>query len=85
MSWMTGADICTLPCVKQTTNKNLLYSTGHSAQHSVMIYMGKESTQERIYGHWEKALAAHSSAPAWTIPWMEEPGGLRSMRRVGHD
>ena len=35
----------------------------------------------------EKALAPHSSALAWTIPWMEEPGGLQSMgsRRVGHD
>ena len=27
----------------------------------------------------EKALAPHSSALAWEIPWMEEPGGLQSM------
>ena len=29
----------------------------------------------------------HSSALAWKIPWMEEPGRLRSMGslRVGHD
>ena len=35
----------------------------------------------------EKAMAPHSSALAWRIPWMEEPGGLQSMRslRVGHD
>ena len=35
----------------------------------------------------EKAMAPHSSTPAWKIPWMEEPGGLRSMGslRVGHD
>ena len=35
----------------------------------------------------EKAIAPHSSTPAWKIPWMEEPGGLQSMRslRVGHD
>ena len=35
----------------------------------------------------EKALAPHSSALAWKIPWTEEPGGLQSMgsRRVGHD
>ena len=35
----------------------------------------------------EKAMAPHSSALAWKIPWMEEPGGLQSMgsRRVGHD
>ena len=35
----------------------------------------------------EKAMAPHSSAPAWRVPWTEEPGGLQSMRslRVGHD
>ena len=24
----------------------------------------------------EKAMAPHSSTPAWKIPWMEEPGRL---------
>ena len=24
----------------------------------------------------EKEMAAHSSIPAWEIPWTEEPGGL---------
>ena len=35
----------------------------------------------------EKVMAPHSSAPAWKIPWTEEPGGLRSLGslRVGHD
>ena len=35
----------------------------------------------------EKEMAAHSSTLAWRIPWMEEPGGLQSMRslRVRHD
>ena len=35
----------------------------------------------------EKAMAAHSSALAWKIPWTEEPGRLQSMgsRRAGHD
>ena len=35
----------------------------------------------------EKAMAPHSSTLAWKIPWMEEPGGLQSMRslRVGHN
>ena len=28
----------------------------------------------------EKAVAPHSSTLAWKIPWMEEPGGLQSMR-----
>ena len=32
-------------------------------------------------------MATHSSTLAWTIPWMEGPGRLQSMRlvRVGHD
>ena len=35
----------------------------------------------------EKAMAPHSSTLAWKIPWMEEPGGLRSIGslRVRHD
>ena len=35
----------------------------------------------------EKAMAPHSSALAWRIPGMEEPGGLQSMGSlgVGHD
>ena len=35
----------------------------------------------------EKAMAPHSSALAWKIPWMEEPGRLQSMgsQRVIHD
>ena len=35
----------------------------------------------------EKAMATHSSTPAWKIPWAEEPGRLQSMGslRVGHD
>ena len=35
----------------------------------------------------EKEMATHSSVLAWSIPGMEEPGGLLSMRShgVGHD
>ena len=35
----------------------------------------------------EQEMATHSSALAWRIPGMGEPGGLPSMRshRVGHD
>ena len=35
----------------------------------------------------EKAVAPHSSALAWKIPWTKEPGGLQSVGslRVGHD
>ena len=37
--------------------------------------------------HLEKAMATHSSVPAWRIPGMAEPGGLPSMGShiVGHD
>ena len=35
----------------------------------------------------EKAMAPHSSTPAWRIPRIGEPGGLFSVgsHRVGHD
>ena len=33
----------------------------------------------------EKAMAPHSSTLAWQIPWMEEPGGLQSMRSLESD
>ena len=35
----------------------------------------------------EKEMVTHSSILAWTIPWTEKPGGLRSMgsQRVRHD
>ena len=32
-----------------------------------------------------KAVAPHSSALAWRIPWTEEPGGLQSMGSQRHD
>ena len=37
--------------------------------------------------HSEKAVAPHSSALAWKLPWTEEPGGLQSMGSLGveHD
>ena len=35
----------------------------------------------------EKAMAPHSSTPAWKTPWTEGPGRLQSMGSlgVGHD
>ena len=35
----------------------------------------------------EVGMMTHSSILAWTIPGIEEPGGLQSMgsQRVGHD
>ena len=35
----------------------------------------------------EEEMATHSSILAWRIPWIEAPGGLRSvgLQRVRHD
>ena len=33
----------------------------------------------------QKAMAPHSSSFAWEIPWMEEPGSLRSIRSLESD
>ena len=35
----------------------------------------------------EEGMATHSSILAWSIPWTEEPGGLRSMgsQKVRHN
>ena len=49
---------------------------------------GKDWVFGLTYTHcWEKAMAPHSSTLAWKIPWMVEPGRLKSMgsQRVGHD
>ena len=46
----TEIDIYTLLYINQTTNENLLYSTGNS--YSILyknIYTGKESKKEEIY------------------------------------
>ena len=52
----------------------------------------ESDTTERLHFHFllscmEKEMATHSSALAWRIPGMGEPGGLPSMgsHRVGHD
>ena len=35
----------------------------------------------------EREMATHFHDLVWTIPWIEEPGGLQStgLQRVGHD
>ena len=40
-----------------------------------------------IYIYMEKAVAPHSSALAWKIPWAKEPGGLQFMgsQRIRHN
>ena len=58
-------------------NKNNLKRYTYPYDHNSIIYNNQDM----------KAMAPHSSALAWKIPWMEEPGGLQSMGllRVGHD
>ena len=48
----------------------------------VLLYFSRYCTVRS-----EKAMAPHSSTPAWKIPWMEEPGRLQSMGSLGgeHD
>ena len=43
-----GINIYTLLYIKQTINKDLLYSTGNSSQQSEITYMRKESEKEYI-------------------------------------
>ena len=52
----------------------------------------ESDTTERLHFHFSLSCigegnGAHSSALAWRIPWMEEPGRLQSMGslRVGYD
>ena len=49
--------------------------------------LGQEDPLEKGKAILEKEMATHSSALAWRMPWMEEPGGLQSTgsQRVGHD
>ena len=49
ISQETRINIYTLLCIKQITNKNLLYSTGSSTQCFVIAYLGIESKKEWIY------------------------------------
>ena len=62
----------------------------YALRNIVLVELGKcpLRTFVDISGVWkEKAMAPHSSTLAWKIPWMEEPGRLRSMGslRVKHD
>ena len=53
-----------------------------------LLYLNK-LLQSRYYYHifkMERAMAPHSSTPAWKIPWTEKPGRLQPMGslKVGH-
>ena len=66
--------------------KELSYKTdSHIYKTDLWLQSGRRQTR-RLRSYIE-VMAAHSSALAWKIRWMEEPGGLQSMGslRVGHD
>ena len=76
--------VCCLPVPLQETPKyrSVSVSVGSLGPGVHKVYLSPLS----ISGT-EKAVAPHSSALAWKIPWTEEPGRLQSMgsRRVRHD
>ena len=81
-----GKDMYTLLYFKWITSKNLLHSTGNSAQRYVAAWMGGEFGGEWVH-MLEKGMAIHSNILAWRIPWTEEPGGLQFIGslRVRHN
>ena len=63
------------------TNTRLNLVKNLSAMHEMQVQpLGLEDPLE-------KDMVTHSSILPWRIPWMEEPGGIQSMRlrRAGHD
>ena len=55
-----GTDIYTLPYLNWITNKDLLYSTGNSAQCYMTAWMGRESGGEWIHiCVWLRYFAVH--------------------------
>ena len=68
----------------------ILAFTHKKVAHTVKNPPAMQETQVQSLGRedpLEKGIATHSSIPAWSIPWAEEPGGLQSMGswRVGHN
>ena len=53
----------------------------------MLLLRTRETGKKVVFILTEKAMAPHSSTPAWKIPWVEEPGRLQSMGswRVRHD
>ena len=69
------------------TRLKRLSSNSSSSRASLVVWMVKnlpamQETWVQSLGQedpLEEGQATHSSIPAWTIPWREEPGGLQSM------
>ena len=68
----------------------LFYTNGHThsqAAPTASPSMKSWKFSSTIEDKGEKAMAPYSSTVGWKIPWMEEPGRLKSMGslRVVHD
>ena len=77
---MPSAIIPPLISLRSPMTSYLLKHHGYSSAFPYLIW-------QLVVWSLEMAMAPHSSTLAWKIPWMEKPGGLRSMGslRVGHD
>jgi len=73
-----------LLCLKAI--ENVLIQSLLSVRIRSQLHALKTSNNSGLNKVREKAMAPHSSTPAWKIPWTEEPGRLQFMGslRVGH-
>ena len=60
INWEFGIDIYTLLYIKEITNKGSMYSSGNSAQYSVITKIGKESEKRWVFIYvWLIRFAVH--------------------------
>ena len=69
--------------MSNTSNRSNIFNTSlsHSAPHTAQNLPAMQETRVRSLGQedpLEEETATHSSLLAWSISWMEEPGGLQS-------
>ena len=57
-------------------------SSVHGISHRKILELAAIPTPNVCIKILEKAMAPHSSTPAWKTPWMEEPGRLQSMGSI---
>ena len=60
-------DMSMLLYLKWITNKDLLSSTGNSAQHYVTVWMGGEPRGEDVYSIWTTEFLCHSPKTITTL------------------
>ena len=85
--------LISLPCLKPSDDgcrkflgpMNQQIHALASENNPVEMFLISDLSPSSIYS--EKAMAPHSSTPAWKIPWTEEPGRLQSMGslKIRHD